>query len=1213
MNAKNHRLLSKGTTYPLLLLLAGMLLAALAAYSQYKQIDTNAKREFERLAMRTDIEISARMEKAVHALRGTRGLYAAANKEVKREEFRRFVLSRDLKHEFPGVRGFGYIQRVNNANMAAFIAAERHDGAPDFSIRQLTNKNNADMFVVKYIEPAVNNPGALGLDVGSEAIRRAGIQLAINTGAPTVTGAIALVQDSKKMPGLLLYVPVYRNDAPIDIPKERRAALVGVLYAPIVMNEILEGIQDVQSGMLDFEVTDAPINSTGGSLMFDADSHVGLTPPGASPNPESRFSMRQPLQMPGRNVTIRFNSTPAFEATINRNYPWLLFGGGALISALLAILLYQQAGGRLRAENLASEMTKDLQAALRDNEALLSTLNLHTIVSIAERDGLIIEVNNAFCQITGYSRAELLGQNHRILNSSVQTHVFWVDMWKTISSGMPWRGHVCNLDKNGNLYWLDTLIAPFIGNDGQIEKYISISIDISAAKIAEKALIEATQAAQAASLTKSQFLANMSHEIRTPMNAILGMLALLRKTELTPRQADYAGKSEGAARALMRLLNEVLDYSKIEAGKMELDPHPFAIDQILRDLSAILSTNVGERPVEVLFDVDPALPRQLVGDAMRLQQVLLNLGSNAIKFTEQGEVVLAIRVTHTAHDQVTLQFSLRDSGIGIAEQNQARIFSGFTQAESSTTRRFGGSGLGLAISQRFVALMGGELKLQSELGKGSHFYFNITLPVANQGDAQDQRHPPQHEPATPWRLLVIDDNPTAREVLAHMGQSLGWQVDLADSGEQALRMLHQRHAQGLHYEVVLIDWNMPGMDGQQTSRSIRAVHASTGAHQPVAIVAMVTTYGRELLSQRQSTEPALWDGFLVKPLTASMLFDAVVDARHGLDAAHPLRRVAPTTQHRLHNMRLLLAEDNLNNQQVARELLEGEGAKVQIANNGQEAVEAITAPEAVFDVVLMDLQMPVMDGFAATKIIRHTAGLTQPPIVAMTANAMTSDREACLQAGMNDHIGKPFDLNDLVRVLRTQACWSDTAPVPAASDVSLHPDLVKVASDGGVDLAAALHRLGDKHEVYRRMLQTFVTDLQVMPEQLQRTQAAAEATRLLHTIKGLAATLGASALASTAASAEKTMAANPTQAQSLAATEQTCNAIAAALPGLHAVLQALAHVPSTAGNAPGPHAELPLNQAALLENLHALLHLLKAGDFDNAWKLCNALIAHYAS
>jgi len=1191
MKPQNMRSPSAATWYALLLFFAGVALSGTGAYFQHRQIDKNAKTAFEHLSERTELEVSARLDKVVRGLHGVRGPYLAKDQKIRREEFRRLVLSRDMDTEFPGVRGFGFIERVERSALAAFVAGEQADGAAGFSIQQLADKNKLDLFIVKYIEPAARNKGAQGLDVGSEALRRAGLQQAINTGAATVTGTITLVQDDQKLPALLLYVPVYRYGAPIDIPKERRAALVGVLYAPIVISEVLQGMPDVQSGMLDFEIVDSPINSSAGTLMFDAGKDLQQVAAGTKHLAGRRYALRKPLQLPGRSVTLNMQSTPAFDASFNLGFPWLLFGAGTLISALLATMLRQQAGGRLRAERLAHDMTLDLQMALRDNQALLSTLNVHSIVSVADRGGRITEVNDAFCQISGYGRGELIGKNHRVLSSAVQPSAFWEEMWKTISSGSPWRGQVCNLRKDGSLYWLDTLIAPFIGSEGQIEKYISIRTDITE-------LMQATEAAQAASLSKSQFLANMSHEIRTPMNAILGMLTLLRKTELTTRQEDYAAKSEGAARALLSLLNEVLDFSKIEAGKMELDPHPFAVDQMLRDLSVILSTNVGDKPIEVLFDIDPLLPRHLVADAMRLQQVLLNLGSNAIKFTAQGEVVLSIQVLLCTDDVVTLQFSMRDSGIGIAPENQARIFSGFTQAESSTTRRFGGTGLGVVISQRFVALMGGELELQSELGRGSRFFFTVTLPIAAASDEQERQR--ERAEGASWRVLVIDDNPVAREVMVHMGQSLGWQVDLAESGEQALDLQQQRADQSIHYEAIFVDWSMPGMDGWQTSKKLRELqaHSTSSNIQPTMLV-MLTAHGREMLSQRSAAEQALLDGFLVKPVTASMLLKAVLDARAEQLQPQTSRRVAPHAQRRLEGMRLLLVEDNLNNQQVARELLLDEGAVVQIANHGREAVEALAATGAAFDVVLMDLQMPVMDGFVAARLIRQDLRLSTLPIVAMTANAMAVDREACLAAGMNDHIGKPFDLNDLVRVLRKQAQWVGALTSAADKSPVLSTHLVQAATAAGVDLAAALHRLGGKQDVYRRTLMSFVRDLQAMPDQLQAATPN-DAKRLLHTLKGLAATLGVTLLASETAGAEKSMAPKPTREQALSAGAHACQFIEAALPGLLALLEVLQQDHAvTAGRDQAGSSAPPLDRPALLKALQSMAQLLQACDMES--------------
>ena len=708
----------------------------------------------------------------------------------------------------------------------------------------------------------------------------------------------------------------------------------------------------------------------------------------------------------------------------------------------------------------------------------------------------------------------------------------------------------------------------------------------------EKSFANVTEANRA----KSEFLANMSHELRTPMNAILGMHQLLRKTTLTARQTDYVVKSESAARALLGLLNEILDFSKIEAGKMTLDPHPFVVEQLLRNLSSLLSSSVDEKPVEVLFDVDPSLPWQLLGDAMRLQQVLLNLGSNAIKFTTQGEVLLSIQVLQRTDDAVTVQFSVRDSGIGIAPENHTRIFSGFTQAESSTTRRFGGTGLGVGISQRFVAMMGGELELQSELGKGSHFYFTVTLPTVMATEAQEAQHLRERADSAAWRILLIDDNAMAREVLARMGHSLGWHVDVVQSAEQALQLLRRNAAENIRYQAIFVDWGMPGMDGWEICQRIGAWQAeqrNAGVTHKAQVLLMVTAQGREMFSQRSAIGPAFVDGFLVKPATALMCLEAVNDACNAQQPSQPDRAPAQTMERRLRGLRVLLVEDNLNNQQVACELLEDEGALVRIANHGEQAVAAVAADPSAFDVVLMDLQMPVMDGFTATRKIRQDLGLTALPIVAMTANAMASDREACLAAGMNVHVGKPFDLNDLVRVLRQQAQWSEALPSAVAVELMLSQGVARAAALAGVDLPAALQRLGGKQEVYRRMLQTFVRDLQTMSAELQAATPV-DAKRLLHTLKGLAATLGVPALSAEAAAAEKTMAASPAPEQRVAAIEKVGHAIAAALSGLPALLAVLQQDQPVAGMVAAQTWDRP----ALVAALQAMGQQLQAQDMD---------------
>ncbi|HEY4082865.1 MAG TPA: response regulator [Burkholderiaceae bacterium] len=630
-------------------------------------------------------------------------------------------------------------------------------------------------------------------------------------------------------------------------------------------------------------------------------------------------------------------------------------------------------------------------------------------------------------------------------------------------------------------------------------------------------LVNATEAAQKASRAKGQFLANMSHEIRTPMNAVLGMLKLLQKTALSPRQQDYVGKAEGAARSLLGLLNDILDFSKVEAGKMTLDPHPMRIDELLRELSVILAASVGRKNVEVLFDVDPKMPRCVVADAMRLQQVLINLAGNAIKFTEAGEVVLQLRMLERDEHNVELLFTVRDTGIGIAPEHQRRIFTGFNQAEASTTRRFGGTGLGLAISQRLVQMMGGELMLESALGKGSSFSFRLHLPLHEPAAAHAGASGASGAaPTQGLRALLVDDNAAARMMLGAMAQSLGWHVDTADSGVTALQRVRDAMQAGNPYEVVLVDWVMPGMDGWQTSRELRALSGSSGTGTPVVV--MVTAHGREMLAQRNEQEQNLLDGFLVKPVTASMLHDAVADARAGLREivpAPPSGRDEPAS-HRLAGLRLLVVEDNPNNQQVARELLEAEGAAVLLAGDGQQGLSLLAQSKnrpPHIDAVLMDVQMPVMDGYTATRLIRRQLFMTLP-IIAMTANAMASDRQACLDVGMSEHVGKPFDIDHVVAVLRRHCGLSvaGAVPAPRAAAQPVPADLLARARDSGIELGEALGRLSGNVELFLHMAEALSDAAKALSDPPDQQG--------LHGLRGVAAQLGARGLAALAQEGE---------------------------------------------------------------------------------------------
>jgi PAS domain S-box-containing protein len=772
------------------------------------------------------------------------------------------------------------------------------------------------------------------------------------------------------------------------------------------------------------------------------------------------------------------------------------------------------------------------QEALATQQAQLSALvqNLPDSVWLKDAEGRFLLANAAFLRHHELALAQILGKTAPDVFGADRGERMLVTDRRALQGDAPVAFESYDFGAGGELSCAEVVKTAIRDDAGHLIGLLGIARDITARKRQEAALIQAKEEALQASSAKTRFLSSMSHEIRTPMNAILGMLTLLRGTDLSARQQDYAEKAEGAARSLLGLLNDVLDFSKIEAGKMHLDVRPFSLEELLADLSVILSANVGPRDLEVLYDLDPAVPDRLLGDDMRLRQILINLGGNAVKFTPQGEVVVRTRLQACEADRVDIEFSVEDTGIGITPQQQERLFSDYVQAAGDTARQFGGTGLGLGICRRLTELMGSRLQLHSEPGRGSRFWFTVTL--ARAPEALDEGSGSLE--AT--RVLIVDDNPHAREALAGLCDSLGWQADTAADARDALARMQAASA-SRPYDAVFLDWRMPGVDGWQACAEIRALDPAA----QVPMIIMVTAQGREMLEQKSREEQALLDGYLVKPVTAGMLREAYRSARPRPAASGAA--AAPTAQAQpLLGLHLLVAEDNPVNQQIARELLARSGARVEVVGDGQAAVERIRQG-ASFDAVLMDMQMPVLDGLEATRGIRALPQGRDLPIVAMTANAMDTDRQACMDAGMNDHVAKPFDVARVVEtILRHTRGTGAAAPAAAAADGEGLP---------AFDRAAALAQLGGDEEFLAAVVPVFVASLETSRQQLRQAPEmdSEDLTRLFHSIKGMASNVRADALAFAAGRAEAALRADPSAAREemTGSVHQAIDAVLAAL------------------------------------------------------------------
>jgi PAS domain S-box-containing protein len=751
---------------------------------------------------------------------------------------------------------------------------------------------------------------------------------------------------------------------------------------------------------------------------------------------------------------------------------------------------------RHRLEELVEQRTADLANAHRQLGETFDAMSRAGIAIhwVLAETGQLIDANQQACDMLGYSREEILGLSIADIDPNFDKPHYQA-ISQRLREQRQHRFESVNKHKDGHFIAVEATVYYLEASRQEPARIVGFLTDISPRKHAEEELLKSKRLAEAANQAKSDFLANMSHEIRTPMNAILGLTHLLGQKNLTPNEHDLVHKIQMASNSLLSIINDILDFSKIEAGHLEIEHSPFRLSAILDKIAIITSTAINKKAIEFVISPIPEEADFLQGDGLRLEQILINLTCNAVKFTEHGMIALEISIVRNWNNHIELRFAVHDTGIGIAADKQQQIFTAFSQADTSTTRHFGGTGLGLSICQRLVTLMGGVIGVNSKLGEGSEFWF--ALPFAKA--PTDSYSPPK---LTGQRLLIVDDNDIARETLATITQHLGWQAELAHSGQEAVTKFRQALSESRPFDIILMDWQMPGMDGLATSESIRSLCHD----RPAPIIIMVTAYEHGQLMENPKRHVV--NAVLNKPVTTSSLYDAVITIKAKVMRSALTHGIPPDLDSnpvgaRLSGLRILVADDNEINREVAQLNLEAEGAIVAVADNGAEAIAWLQAHPNTADVVLMDVQMPIMDGYEATRHIRDKLNLPDLPIIALTAGVFKNQQDTAIASGMDAFIGKPFNIDSMVALLQqlthhasiTPALTADSTPAPTA--------LPSLDAAKGLLLWRNIHKY---HEYLGRFISNYAANSDDIAK-LVETGRLEDAAAMAHKLKGAASSL----------------------------------------------------------------------------------------------------------
>ncbi len=732
-------------------------------------------------------------------------------------------------------------------------------------------------------------------------------------------------------------------------------------------------------------------------------------------------------------------------------------------------------------------------------------------VVITNRDGIITYVNKAFETVTGYSYAEAIGQNPSILKSGEMEQSFYKNLWISILNGETWKGEFLNKKKNGDQFWEFASISPIMNDIGEIISFVAVKEDVTKRKQMDIDLRIAIEKAESATRAKSDFLANMSHEIRTPMNAIIGLSYLALRTNLNEKQADYVDKINRSGKNLLGIINDILDFSKIEAGKLELETIEFNLEDTIHNLMNVVMLKADEKNLEIIVNIDKEVPNYLIGDPLRLSQILVNLINNAIKFTENGEIIIKIKNIEIENEVCLLKISVLDTGIGMTIEQQKKLFNSFEQADTSTTRKYGGTGLGLTISKNLAELMGGNIDVKSDIDKGSEFYFTASFGLQKFQSLRNISLPYMNE----LKAIIIEDNHSTLAVTKRYLEDFGIQVEGFYTGEEAFLAVEESISQNKKMcDLFIVDYKLPGINGVELIEKLRRRDEINRQSK----IVMSTNFARQDIIDAANLVNV--DKILQKPVTHSILFDMIMQLFSNEDIIELKKQPnekRPDGFELVRGANILLVEDNEFNQQVGYDLLVSERFNVTIATDGKEAVDYIHNQNNKYDIVLMDLQMPVMDGYTATKIIRETLSKEDLPVVAMTADAMSGVRDQIMEIGMNDYVPKPINPDLLWEVLSK---WIEHKK----RDVILDEEILSVVSVDCIEklkysrlinVEKGLRHVNHKEDVYFSVLTKFYNNYTEIKDEIETAFVAKDyklAQRKVHNMKSISGTIGATDL-----------------------------------------------------------------------------------------------------